>query len=307
MPHVDVAILVALPVEELAIVEAIGNCSVYPWRAMSLHLGGITGQQVVVFPIGGKGNARAAQAAELVIGAWNPALLLLAGIAGGIKVLSAGMLQGDILVPDQVVGYELAKVTSGDTARRYEVYRSSAKLLARARSLRHEDWAGGITMPRPGDPHGRIRPLVHTGPVLTGDKVLADDVTVADLRRDWPEAIGVEMESLGVALAAHQHGVGFFMVKAVSDFADERKDDEWHRYAAAAAARFAVAVLAGTAQAAGSPRSESAGKPRDNDSRDNDQPDPGQAVTQQIGDVYVEGSDGPVVFGVFNEMRGRDL
>jgi hypothetical protein len=40
------------------------------------------------------------------------------------------------------------------------------------------------------------------------------------------------------------------VVKAISDFADSAKDDDWHRYSAEAAARFAIAVL-GSAPAAG--------------------------------------------------------
>jgi O-acetyl-ADP-ribose deacetylase (regulator of RNase III) len=75
--------------------------------------------------------------------------------------------------------------------------------------------------------------------------VVADAKALADLRVAWPKAIGIEMESLGVAMAAYQSRAGFLMVKAASDFADRVKDDSWQRYAAEAAARFAVAVLAG--------------------------------------------------------------
>ena len=245
--RVDVAILTALAVEAAAVVEAIGNCSVHRWQGRSLHLGDVAGQRVLVFPIGGVGNASAAQAAQQVISVWNPARLMLVGIAGGAPSEPDDIRLGDILVPDQVVGYELAKVTPDDTVRRYEVYRPDAELLARAQSLRPADWVDGIRMPRPGDPGGRSHPLVHVGPVLTGDKVLADDATLAGLRLAWPKAIGIEMESLGVALAAYQNGPGFLMVKAVSDFADTAKNDDWHRYAADAAARFAVAVVGGSA------------------------------------------------------------
>jgi nucleoside phosphorylase len=244
-PVVDVAILTALTVEESAIVDAIGNCTMHRWRGMSLHLGDINGQRVLVFPIG-VGTGSAAAATERVIGVWNPARIVLVGIAGGTRDVTADVRPGDILIPDQVVGYELAKVTPDDTIRRYEVYRPDADLLALARSLRAAEWADRIALPRPDDPSGRVRPLVHVGPVLTGDKVLADTAALADLRLAWPKAIGVEMESLGVALAAYRNGPSFLMIKAVSDFADGAKNDDWHRYAANAAARFAVALLSGS-------------------------------------------------------------
>src|SRR5262249_48284195 len=89
----------------------------------------------------------------------------------------------------------------------------------------------------------RSTPRAHVGPVLSGEKVLADGRTLAGLRTDWPRAIGVEMESLGVALAAYQNSPAFLTVKAVSDFADSHKGDTWRAYAAEAAARSAVAVL----------------------------------------------------------------
>lgn len=57
-PHVDVAILTALAVEEAAVVEAIGNCLAYRWRSMSLQLADTAGQQVLVVPIGGVGNTK---------------------------------------------------------------------------------------------------------------------------------------------------------------------------------------------------------------------------------------------------------
>jgi nucleoside phosphorylase len=253
---VDVVILTALAVEEAAVIEAIGNCSVHRWRGLSLHLGNVAGQRVLVFPIGGMGNTAAAQAAQQVIGIWNPARLILVGIAGGAPGSAGGIRRGDVLVPDQVVGYELAKVTPGGTLRRYEVYRPDPELLACARSLRPEDWAARITRPRPDDPDRGVRPHVHVGPVLTGEKVLADSVALAALRLAWPQAIGVEMESLGVALAAYQNGPGFLMIKAVSDLADGGKNDAWRQYATDVAARFAIAVLAGCPMAGGGRRAQ---------------------------------------------------
>lgn len=240
---VNVAILTALPVEEAAVIEAIGNCSVQSLYGRDVHLGEVAGQRILVFPIDGVGTAAAAQAAELVIRVWNPAYLMLAGIAAGASRPSADLRLGDVLVADQVVGYELAKVKPDKVDRRYNVYRSDVELLNFARSLRSADWTDRITTQRPDDPHGRMRPLVHVGPMLAGDKVLADGATLTELRQAWPEAIGVEMEGVGVAHAAHRNGVGFLMVKAVCDLADDKKDDTWHRYASAAAAHFAIAVL----------------------------------------------------------------
>ncbi|HEX6739377.1 MAG TPA: hypothetical protein VF310_13955, partial [Vicinamibacteria bacterium] len=245
----DVVILTALVVEEGAVVQALGNCSVQQWRGLPLRVGAVAGQRVLVFPIRGMGSAGAAQAAQRVIDIWNPARIILVGICGGMPSASDDVRLGDVLVPDQVVGYEFGKVTPGGTARRYEAYRPDIELLSRARSIQPGDWVHTIATPRP-DQSVRAYPLVHVGPVLSGDKVVADPVARDRLRLAWPQSVGVEMESLGVALAAYWNGSGFLVVKAISDFADSAKDDDWHRYSAEAAARFAIAVLGSVPAAA---------------------------------------------------------
>jgi nucleoside phosphorylase len=52
------------------------------------------------------------------------------------------------------------------------------------------------------------------------------------------------MESLGVVEACQRAEplVSALVVKAVSDLADENKDDSWHPFATVAAARLAVAL-----------------------------------------------------------------
>jgi nucleoside phosphorylase len=241
--RVDAAVLTALPVETRAVVTALGGCSVHRSRGRDLNIGELSGGRVLVFPLDGMGNVGAAQAAQHVMATWSPGSLLLVGIAGGLPKGADDLQLGDVLVPDQVVGYELGKVTDAGTQPRFESYRPGRELLAAAQSLRPAEWALKIVTPRPGDSSGRTMPMPHFGPVLSGEKVQAGGPSVDELRKIWPKAIGTEMEGLGVALAAYRNGLPSLMVKAVTDFADTAKDDDWHPYAAEAAARFAIAVL----------------------------------------------------------------
>jgi nucleoside phosphorylase len=240
--RIDAVLLTALPEEEAAVLRVLRSARVYRWRGRTLWVADVGGWVVLLFPLGAMGNVGSAEAAARVIGIWNPALLVVVGIAGGArKAVGGGLRLGDVLLPDQVVGYESGRVDAGGSSRRYEVYRSDGELIAVARSLRPEEWAAGISAPRPdGD---LAFPRVHFGPVFSGEKVLADGATIDRLRVDWPRALGVEMEGLGGALACYHGGPAFLMVRAVSDFADASKDDDWHAYAAEAAARLAVAVL----------------------------------------------------------------
>jgi hypothetical protein len=55
----------------------------------------------------------------------------------------------------------------------------------------------------------------------------------------------LEMEGVGVATACHNAGnVRFLLIKGICDWADPKKNDSWHAYAADAAACFTKALLA---------------------------------------------------------------
>jgi Domain of unknown function (DUF4407)/Phosphorylase superfamily len=174
---VDVVILTARADEHTAMVNAVGHCTSRPSPDGELTFGDIRGLRALLFPMDHMGNAAAAQAAESVIHSWRPGLLLLAGIAGGARGSSGDMRPGDILVPDQVVGYELAKVTSSRLERRYEVYRTDPDLLRLARGLRPSDWADEILVPRPecNGVHGSgLSGIVGVGPNCDRDRATAD-------------------------------------------------------------------------------------------------------------------------------------
>ncbi|MFF1768626.1 hypothetical protein [Streptomyces sp. NPDC058249] len=242
-PAPDIAVFTALPVERQSLLDALGAAVPYRWQGQDLHIADIDGTRVLVLPPSGMGNVGVAALAARVIGVWNPAQLLLVGIAGGVRGAGDDLRLGDVLVPDQVVGYELSKLTADGAKPRYETYRPDYGLLSMAGSVQTQEWLLSGTAPAAAGPLPTRGPKAHFGPVFSGEKVLADDRAVNGLRTAWPKALGVEMESLGIALAAYRGGPGFLMVKAVCDFADSDKNDEWHEYAAAAAAHFSVAVL----------------------------------------------------------------
>ncbi|WP_162908172.1 tetratricopeptide repeat protein [Allorhizocola rhizosphaerae] len=243
--EVDVVVLTALAEECDAVLAVVGeaNCEVFRRAGGDVYVASVGALRVAVTSLHGMGNVGASATARALIEVWRPTFLVLVGIAAGIRGYAKDLRSGDVLVADQVVGFELAKVTEGGLHRRYQSFPPPFDLLAAARSVAASEWPSTIATPRPGGPGGPGVPGVYVGAVLSGEKVFADLASVQELSRVWPTAVGVEMEGLGVAIAAHRGGCGFLLVKGVSDFADARKDDRWRRYAAEAAARFALAVL----------------------------------------------------------------
>jgi nucleoside phosphorylase len=199
--------------------------------------------RIVVMCLLGMGRVQAVTAATDAIRRWRPRYILLIGIAGGIATQNVRI--GDILISDQIVDYELQKITSRGPEIRWEIQRADPRLLDASNNYRGENWQELIQLKRPDG----MKSKRHTGPIASGDKVIAFDKVLARYRDVWPKLIGVEMEAGGVATAAFQSTdrPGFFMVRGVSDLADKDKNssdvEKWRSYACAAAASFAVALL----------------------------------------------------------------
>jgi nucleoside phosphorylase len=256
IPPVDFVIITALEEERDAVLAKLPNHQKLPPTRDDVHVyysahlpvtftDGSTGvYRLVVMPLLGMGRVKATAATGDAIRRWQPRYVILVGIAGGVA--AKGIKLGDILVSDQVVDYELQKVISeNDVDIRWEVHRADSRLIAAARNLTMNDWQKFIQTkrPRPGAPRR------HVGPIASGDKVIAFGEVLEKYRNHWPALIGVEMEAVGVAAASFQaaNPPGFFMVRGVSDLANQQKGsrqvEKWRPYACDIAAAYTIALL----------------------------------------------------------------
>ncbi|HEU4328541.1 MAG TPA: hypothetical protein VFS21_35715 [Roseiflexaceae bacterium] len=221
----------------------------------------------VMFPDGTSGDYRLivtspasmgrTQAASLTgdaLARWQPRYVLLVGIAGGAGdpqdgatggVSAKGVRVGDVLVAELIVDYEFQKLTPQKADIRWMAYQVDQRLLIAAHNFENPEWLHLITEPRPM----ADTPQVRFGPIASGDKVIAYRAGLEAVREVWSKLIGVEMEAGGVALRASQsvNRPGFFMVRGVSDLADEHKNsaevDAWRAYACDIAAAYAIGLL----------------------------------------------------------------
>jgi nucleoside phosphorylase len=200
--------------------------------------------RVIVMQLLGMGRVKGANAISAAIHHWKPRYVILVGIAGGIA--AAGVKLGDVLVSSQIVDYGLQKQTRAKRPQeRWEVHPVDQRLLGAAQNLLDKKWQESVTAerPEPGTPKR------HIGPILSGDKVIAFGEVVQQHLATWPKLIGVEMEAGGVVAAAFEAAThpGFFMVRGVSDFADEQKDSDlvvkWRTYACDVAVSYTMTLL----------------------------------------------------------------
>jgi nucleoside phosphorylase len=245
---VDVVILTALDEERDAVLKYLNHVREVRAKGRIAHQADVGQQKVILLSMHGMGNVNSASVTQQAIAVWNPKVIVLVGITGGVEKPQERLL-GDLLVPEVLVQYDCGKAKPEGFERRYEPYRVDRQLLDVAHSLKMspQQWAFKIRTSRPDDPSGRrTLPTVHFGPVLSGQTVVSDSTLTSELLRDWPQMAGVEMEGIGTALAVYESETApaFLMVKGISDWADPKKTDTlWRSYAAEAAAVFTVALL----------------------------------------------------------------
>jgi len=190
----------------------------------------------------GEGNLSAAVLTARAIQEFRPKALILVGVAGG---LTDDVAVGDVVVATRIHTYQGGREESDAFRPRVRSWPVAHGLEQAARGVAQ---SGGW----PAAPLGGIDtavPRVHFKPIVSGDVVL--DSRTSPLARliatHYGDAIAIDMESAGVAEAAHRHSFHrAITVRGISDAADGRKR---HRdasgsqeLAAAHAAAFAAAL-----------------------------------------------------------------
>ncbi len=147
----------------------------------------------------------------------KPLLVINAGIAFGLRPTKQTL--GDILIAEQIRLYEPERRGPVRLSRGDKVS-SSPLLFSWFRDFR-VDWAASSP--------NRSRPHIHSGVLMSGEKLVDDDAFVQELLRIEPEAIGGEMEAAGVytaALGEHGQHVQWLVVKGICDWGTGKGDKQ---------------------------------------------------------------------------------
>lgn len=244
-----ILVLTALPEERDAVLKTLHQPTKVPLDADDSHVyfrGGASygkiSYDIVVLCLSHMGRVTASTATLDALRKWEPGIVFLVGIAGGIS--ESGVSLGDVVIAQQIVDYELQKVHDNESRHRFQSYRVDAKLYEICQNILPEEW---------GDLHPTSAlakvPQTHFGPIASGDKVIAKRELLQSLLDHYPKLIAVEMEAGGAAYAVHHSQLRprFLMIRGISDLADEEKDTaetkQWRSYACDVAASFMHALL----------------------------------------------------------------
>ncbi|WP_146176326.1 5'-methylthioadenosine/S-adenosylhomocysteine nucleosidase [Rhodovulum kholense] len=153
--------------------------------------------------------------------------LISAGICFGLKPNVQGVgkqVLGDVVFSSHVQDYETARLGK-EIKPRGDKLPSGQALLQAARIAR--------------DDTDRSNFRIDEGLFLSGQKLVDNNDFVHDLRVQFPEALAGEMEGNAVAVACHNAGVQWIVIKAICDWGMD-KEDGWQEIAANRACRLAL-------------------------------------------------------------------
>jgi adenosylhomocysteine nucleosidase len=181
-----------------------------------------------------RGTDSAALAYRGLVAEYNPSVVLLVGIAGGV---SPKVEVGDVVLSDEVISYDARREAPDGTHRRGQAQSVAAPLGHRLNDF------FAATPEELRSPDGESF-RIHRGPIGSGNAVVTD--AGSEIRR-WLSAfnekvLAVETEAAGVAQSFHEsveHDAGprgWLTVRGISDTADRHKGYAYHDLAARHAA-----------------------------------------------------------------------
>ncbi len=244
-----IVVLAALDLEYRAVRQHLDQLRTRVHPAGTLfEVGSLPGNSgAIALAVTGEGNVGAAVLTERAIGMFRPRALLCAGIAGALK---EDIALGDVVVATKVYAMHSGREHDDGFLARPRVWHASHELEQVARHVAQAaTWTGRI--PRNRAPTASSPPTVHFKPVASGEVVLtATGASLpAVLRGTYDDAVAIEMESAGIAQAAHlNRSLPVLSVRGISDRADAHKHVAdaagWRRIAAERAAAFAMTIAA---------------------------------------------------------------
>jgi nucleoside phosphorylase len=212
----------------------------------------------------------------------RPEVVIATGIAGGIP-RREDVRPGDVVIPDYVHYFHYTKHGAEGIEKRFlPADQPSSQLRKRhARPVgwpeNRSEWINRVAVQRPTFPEqegreARTEPTVFEGSLVAADDLFGDptDEDQKRLVRDYPDAVAVDMESMGVARALYdvrsdvRYNPQLVIIRAISDLVLSQEEHDpawiakvgdnnsqrklWAEYAAQVAAGYTAEVIARISQ-----------------------------------------------------------
>ena len=173
--------------------------------------------EITITQTGAKNNDIALMT-EKAIQFCSPDIVILTGIAGGVKDAKIG----DVVVANKMYGYESGKETpDGFVARPEAVYCSSDLFNFSQTIAKSDNWKNRSQ-------YGNANSVFY-GAIAAGDKVVAstDSIVYKRLKTHFNDSIALEMEAIGFGKAMLYHPlIKFINIRGVSDLLNDKTETD---------------------------------------------------------------------------------
>lgn len=236
---VDVLLVTATPIEQKAVLRRMGpplgeSRLVKVPHGQNTYFVGSLGEASVALVMSRMGPGMRDGSGPTVAEAIDhcrPRAVIAVGISWGMKTTKLKI--GDVLVSSRVIPFDSMRRESGGGKSRAAQPEAGGVLLNRFRNE---------TAPRFTRPDGYVC-KVYDGPLLSGQSLVDDLEFKAELHQRFHDAIGGEMEGEGVYGSTAKHKGEWIIVKAVCDWGDGKKNDDYQTLAAASAVSLVVQIV----------------------------------------------------------------
>ena len=201
---VDIGIIGALEEEVRSLISELEDEKTLLVGGVKIHVGVLEGRRVAITKCG-VGKVFAAVAAEAMIIATGPALLVNTGVGGA---LAGGLKTADIVIADRLVQHDMDTSAIGDPV----------GLVSGINKVYFETDKRAVEVLSEGARALALASRVAT--VASGDKFIADK-SEKDRIVSLFDASVCEMEGAARAHAAYLNGTPVAVIRAISDSADE--------------------------------------------------------------------------------------
>lgn len=197
-------------------------------RAEALFISGTLGSHEVIVVRSGIGKVAASVTTSLLIQQYGVNMVINTGSAGGI---GKGLQVGDVVISEQLAyfdvdvtgfGYQPGQLPGG-----LPLYFQPSKYLVDTMVKAAEATALNA----------------RTGLIVTGDSFIDSPEKVAEILKNFPEALACEMEGAAIAQTARQFNIPFLVVRAMSDTADHQATQSFDEFIEEAGKRSAEMVI----------------------------------------------------------------
>lgn len=204
------------------------------------------GRSILKVKLPEMGMSAASHVTTKIIECFEPKSIAMIGICGGVK---GEVNLGDIIVSERTWDYGSGKIKKDETGNM--IFAALPNQICIDTNLR-SDIERNANIITEIYTNWNIRKrdskssMVRIGAITTGAAVIADESIINSIiEPQYRKVMGIDMETYGVYFACKNSGknIKFVSIKAVSDMADEKKDDSYHSYCSYVSATFVYRLI----------------------------------------------------------------